>query len=208
MIWVLVSVFLSLTAIFFAAMLGTNTEARLRWLLRGYIAAAVVASLLAIAGYFRLFGGCPTCSCVYSRATRHVQGPERVRGVPGAARRCSCSSACSPAAAREVLGGGLLLLIADGRPVPVVLARRLGPVRVLRDAADGAHLRDQPLAERALPHRRWWRSWALLVAAAFVAVLLSVDQVADAVRGARVADAELRHRPHRTLRPLLPGDLR
>ncbi len=54
--WVLVSVFLSLTAIFFAAMLGANTEARLRWLLRGYIAAAVIVSLLAIGAYFGLLG--------------------------------------------------------------------------------------------------------------------------------------------------------
>src|SRR5437870_4251019 len=55
-VWVLVSVFLAVSAIFFAAMLGTNTEARLAWLLRGYVAAAVIVSLVAIAGYFRLFG--------------------------------------------------------------------------------------------------------------------------------------------------------
>ena len=40
MIWVLISVFLALTALFFAAMLGANTEARLDWLMRGYIVAA------------------------------------------------------------------------------------------------------------------------------------------------------------------------
>jgi hypothetical protein len=56
-IWAMVSAFLATTAIFYAAMLGTNTEARLRWLLRGYIAAALTASLIGIAAYFRLFGG-------------------------------------------------------------------------------------------------------------------------------------------------------
>lgn len=73
--WVLVSVFLALTAIFFAAMLGTNTEARLRWLLRGYIAAAVVASLLAIGGYFNLFGGLSGRFLLYARATGTFKDP-------------------------------------------------------------------------------------------------------------------------------------
>ncbi|MPZ38080.1 MAG: O-antigen ligase domain-containing protein [Rhizobiales bacterium] len=71
-IWVLVSAFLSLTAIFYAAMVGTNTEARLRWLFRGYVAAAVVVSLLAIAGYFGYFGG---RFVVYSRATGTFKDP-------------------------------------------------------------------------------------------------------------------------------------
>jgi hypothetical protein len=55
-IWVVTSVYLALTALFFAAMLGTNTQARLRWLMRGYIFAAVVVSFFAIGGYFGLFG--------------------------------------------------------------------------------------------------------------------------------------------------------
>ena len=90
-------------------MLGTNTEARLRWLLRGYIAAAVVVSLLAIAGYF----GCSAavgCSCVYSRATGTFKDPNVFAAflvLPGllilqrmlAGRRS------------QVLGGGILLLL-------------------------------------------------------------------------------------------------
>ncbi len=59
-------------------MLGTNTEARLRWLLRGYIAAAVVVALLAIAGYFRLFGG------VGSSSTRAPRGTFKDPNVFGA----------------------------------------------------------------------------------------------------------------------------
>ncbi len=132
-IWVLVSVFLSLTAIFYAAMLGTNTEARLRWLLRGYVAAAVVVSLLAIAGYFGLFGG--SVRPLLARH-RHIQRPERVRGVPDPAR-----PAHPPAHARRspVRVHRRRHPAADrhGRPVPVVLARRLGPIRILRDPADG-----------------------------------------------------------------------
>ena len=148
-IWVLVSVFLSLTAIFYAAMLGTNTEARLRWLLRGYVAAAVVVSLLAIAGYFGLFGG---RFVVYSRATGTFKDPNVFAAfliLPGllilqrmlAGRRSAFHRRRHPAADRH------------RRPVSVVLARRLGPIRILRDPADGVHLRDQPLGQRALPDR-------------------------------------------------------
>jgi hypothetical protein len=49
--WVLISTFLAATSVFYAAMLGTNTQARLKWIVRGTIAGAVIAALAAIAGY-------------------------------------------------------------------------------------------------------------------------------------------------------------
>jgi O-antigen ligase len=52
MIWVAVSWYMAATAIFFAAALCTNTQARLKALVSGYTAAAVVASLVAILAYF------------------------------------------------------------------------------------------------------------------------------------------------------------
>src|SRR5262249_45154060 len=51
-IWVAVSWYMAMTAVFFAAMLGTNTEARLSALLRGYTVGAVIASIVAILAYF------------------------------------------------------------------------------------------------------------------------------------------------------------
>jgi hypothetical protein len=74
-IWVMVSAFLATTAIFYAAMLGTNTEARLRWLLRGYIAAALAASLIGIAAYFRLLGGMSDIFLLYDRARATFNDP-------------------------------------------------------------------------------------------------------------------------------------
>jgi hypothetical protein len=74
-IWVMVSAFLATTAIFYAAMLGTNTEARLRWLLRGYIAAALTASLIGIAAYFRLLGGMSDIFLLYDRARATFNDP-------------------------------------------------------------------------------------------------------------------------------------
>src|SRR5882757_7994023 len=55
-IWVAVSWYLSLTAVFFAAMLGQNTEERLSLLMRGTTMAAVLSSVIAILSYFRLLG--------------------------------------------------------------------------------------------------------------------------------------------------------
>jgi hypothetical protein len=112
-IWVLVSVFLSLTTIFFAAMLGANTEARLRWLLRGYVAAAVIVSLLAIGAYFGLLGSLSGRLVLYARATGTFKDPNVFAAflvLPGllifqrmlAGRRS------------EFIGGGVLLLIVMG----------------------------------------------------------------------------------------------
>ena len=48
LMWLVTSWYLAVTALFFAMMLGANTEARLRWLMRGYIAAAVITSSIRI----------------------------------------------------------------------------------------------------------------------------------------------------------------
>ena len=74
-IWVLVSAFLAATAIFYAAMLGTNTQRRLDLLMRGYLAAALIASLVAIAAYFRLFGGASDMFLLYMRARGTFNDP-------------------------------------------------------------------------------------------------------------------------------------
>jgi hypothetical protein len=73
--WVLVSVFLAVTAIFYAAMLGSNTQRRLDILLRGYLAAALVASVVAAAAYFRLFGGASDIFLLYGRARGTFNDP-------------------------------------------------------------------------------------------------------------------------------------
>jgi O-antigen ligase len=74
-IWVLVSVFLAMSAIFLAAMLGTHTQVRLDWLLRGYVAAAVLVSVLAIAGYFHLIGSASDLFVLYERARGTFKDP-------------------------------------------------------------------------------------------------------------------------------------
>jgi hypothetical protein len=69
--WVLTSWYLAVTALFFAAMLGGNTEARLAALIRGCLIAGVIASLAAIIGYAR----------VYPAANEYLLLHERARGT-------------------------------------------------------------------------------------------------------------------------------
>jgi hypothetical protein len=55
--WVAVSWYMATTAVFFAAMLGTNTQARLNALTRGYMFTAIITSIIAILAYFHLLPG-------------------------------------------------------------------------------------------------------------------------------------------------------
>jgi hypothetical protein len=73
--WILTSWYLALTAIFFALVLSENTQERLDALLRGYRFAAVVVSLLAIAGYFNLIPGAHEQLTLYSRARGTFKDP-------------------------------------------------------------------------------------------------------------------------------------
>jgi hypothetical protein len=74
-IWVLVSWYLSATAIFFAAMLGTNTAERLSMLMRGTTAAAAISSVIAILSYFRLLGPASDLFLLYDRAHAMFNDP-------------------------------------------------------------------------------------------------------------------------------------
>ena len=73
--WVLISLFLATTAIFYAAMLGGNTQRRLELLLCGYLAAALVASLAATAAYFRLLASASDLFLLYGRARGTFNDP-------------------------------------------------------------------------------------------------------------------------------------
>jgi len=73
--WVLISIFLAATAIFYAGILSTNTQARLDHLLRGYTAAAVIAAVAGIGAYFRLFGSLSDPFVLYGRARGTFNDP-------------------------------------------------------------------------------------------------------------------------------------
>jgi hypothetical protein len=73
--WVLVSAFLGGTAVFYAAMLGSHTQTRLNWLLRGNKAAGLIAAAIGIAAYFRLFGSYSDVFLLYDRARGTFNDP-------------------------------------------------------------------------------------------------------------------------------------
>ncbi len=71
----LVSWYLSATAIFFAAMLGTNTAERLSLLMRGTTMAAAASSVIAILSYFHLLGPVSNVFLLYDRAHATFNDP-------------------------------------------------------------------------------------------------------------------------------------
>lgn len=73
--WVLTSWYLAATALFFAAMLGANTEARLAALTRGCLVAGIIAALAAIVGYSRVFSGANELLLLYDRARGTFKDP-------------------------------------------------------------------------------------------------------------------------------------
>ena len=75
LMWVMVSLFMAMTTLFFAAMLGTNTEERLKLLMRGYMAAAVIAALAGIVGYFHFVPGVSGMFLLYDRARGTFNDP-------------------------------------------------------------------------------------------------------------------------------------
>ena len=73
--WLFTSWYLALTAVFFAAMLGINTAARLNTLTRGCMIGGVIASLAAIIGYFHVFPSLDGLLLVYDRARGTFKDP-------------------------------------------------------------------------------------------------------------------------------------
>jgi hypothetical protein len=73
--WVLISAYLSVTAIFFAAMLAKSTERRLTALCRGYMLGAVVAALAGVVGFFNVVPQLSDLFMLYERARGTFNDP-------------------------------------------------------------------------------------------------------------------------------------
>lgn len=72
-LYLAITLFLSLTSVLIAAIVRTNSD-YLRYIFNGYVAAAVVTTMLGIAGYFSLFPGAEIFTR-YGRATGAFQDP-------------------------------------------------------------------------------------------------------------------------------------
>jgi len=73
--WVWISIFLAVTAIFYAAILSSSTAARLDHLLHGYLAAALIAAAAGIVAYFHLLGSLSDPFMLYGRARGTFNDP-------------------------------------------------------------------------------------------------------------------------------------
>jgi O-antigen ligase len=73
--WVWISIFLAATAIFYAAVLSTNTQQRLDCLLRGYMASSLIAALAGTLAYFHLLGALSDLFLLYGRARGTFNDP-------------------------------------------------------------------------------------------------------------------------------------
>ena len=73
--WLLTSWYLTVTALFFAAMLADNTKARIDALTRGCVIAGVIASLAAIIGYARVFHSLDDLLLLYDRSRGTFKDP-------------------------------------------------------------------------------------------------------------------------------------
>lgn len=73
--WILTSWYMAITSLFFAMVLSEDTASRLEFLRRGLIFGALIASLAAMAGYFRLVPGGYEMFTLYSRARGTFKDP-------------------------------------------------------------------------------------------------------------------------------------
>ena len=73
--WLITSWYLALTAMFFAAVVGDNTEARLKAITLGCIAGGVIASFAAIVGYSRVLSSLNELLLLYDRARGTFKDP-------------------------------------------------------------------------------------------------------------------------------------
>jgi hypothetical protein len=114
--WLVTSWYLAVTAVFFAAMLGTNTEARLSAITRGCVIGGLIASLAAILGYSRIIPSLNDLLLLYDRARGTFKDPN----VLGAFLILPTLLALQPVIAgrlRDALKGTMLL----GILVPAIL---------------------------------------------------------------------------------------
>jgi hypothetical protein len=175
--WLITSWYLAVTALFFAAVLGVNTEARLRMLMRGCIIGGVIASLAAIVGYFRIFPGLNELLLLYDRARGTFKDPN----VLGAFLVFPTLLALQPVMSgnfRQALKGGALL----GLLVPAILLSfsRAAWGQVVYCALIVLALTF--ITTRSPSHRLrlvLLSITGVVVLAGFIGALLSIDIVAD-----------------------------
>jgi hypothetical protein len=175
--WLFTSWYLAVTAVFFAAMLAVNTERRLDALTRGCVIGGVIASLAAIIGYFRVFPSLNDLLLLYDRARGTFKDPN----VLGAFLIFPALLALQPVIAgnfRQAAKGAMLL----GLMAPAILLSfsraawgQIVYTAIIVLALTFVTTRSPPQRLRIV----LLSVTGVVVVAAFIAALLSIDIVAD-----------------------------
>ncbi len=178
--WIAVSWYLAITMVFFAVAAADNTAARMEVILRGWTLAALIAAAAGIAGYFRLIPGAFDLFTLYGRAKGtfndpNVFGPFLVLPMLVAMQaflRASSGSLVRAGAVFAVLLVALLLSFSRGAWIHFGLSAAIMIALMVLTAETPAQRFRILLVVTA----------GLVLLMAFVAVLLSVDKVAELMR--------------------------
>lgn len=178
--WVAVSWYLAITMIFFAIVAAENTGARMAVVVRGWTIAAVIAALAGIVGYFRAFPGAFELLTLYGRAKGTFNDPN-VFGPFLILPMLMAMQAFYAGTRAQMLRAGLILtlltvalLLSFSRGAWVHFALSAAVMTVLLFVT--AETRAERLRILAVVIA------GLVLMAALLAVLLSIDKVADLMK--------------------------
>jgi hypothetical protein len=178
--WIMTSWYMAVTVIFLAMVIAEDTAARLDMLRRGLIAGALIASLAAIGGYFKLVPGGHDLLTLYDRARGTFKDPNvlgaflilpALFALQGVVTEHFARAGRS-AIAFGVMGLAILLAFSRAAWGGLVLTAAFMLVQMVLTSTSRAE-RSRIVVMAAL---------ALIIGVAFVAVLLSFDSIWEMFR--------------------------
>src|SRR5215813_3092843 len=175
--WVATSWYMAVTVVFFAMVLSEDTQARLDMLRRGLIVGGVIASLAGIAGYFHLVPGGYDLLTLYGRARGTFKDPNVLAAFLILPALFALQSVVSDRLGKSLRNGiafavmALAILLAFSRAAWGGLILTSAFMLALMVLTSPSHKQRSRIIVIA--------AVAVVLAAALVAVLLSLDVVAD-----------------------------
>ncbi|HMM91852.1 O-antigen ligase family protein [Bradyrhizobium sp.] len=175
--WIATSWYMAVTVVLFAMVISEDTSARLDMLRRGLIVGAVIASLAGIAGYFNLVPGGRDLLTLYDRARGTFKDPNVLGAfliMPALFALQSAVSDKFGKALRNAVAFGVIslaILLSFSRAAWGQLIATAGFMLVMMVLTSRSQAQRSRIVVITFV--------AVVIAAALVAVLLSLDSVAD-----------------------------
>src|SRR5215510_1305284 len=175
--WIATSWYMAVTVVFFAMVLSEDTQARLDMLRRGLIVGAMIAALSGIAGYFNLVPGGRDLLTLYDRARGTFKDPNVLGAFLILPSLFLLQSVVSDRLGKSLLSSiafaimALAILLAFSRAAWGGLVVTAAFMLVLMVLTSPSHKQRSRIIVMALV--------AVILAAMLVAVLLSLDTVAQ-----------------------------